>query len=76
VAARVHHLQRHQLAALRLRAMLNETKTFIRAQGLIPPGSRVLCAISGGADSVCLLAVLYELRTQLDLTLCAAHYNH
>jgi len=56
--------------------MLNKTETFIRTQELIPPGSRVLCALSGGADSVCLLAVLYALRTRLDVSLCAAHYNH
>jgi len=56
--------------------MLNRTEAYIRAHRMLPPGSRVLCALSGGADSVCLLAVLYELQTRLDFTLLAAHYNH
>ena len=56
--------------------MLNQTLRFIRAHSLIPPGSRVLCALSGGADSVCLLALLYGLRERLNFTLCAGHYNH
>ena len=40
---------------------------------LLPAGSRVLCAVSGGADSVCLL---HWLRGQTDLQLFAAHYEH
>lgn len=36
-------------------------------------GSRVLCALSGGADSVCLLHWLSRLG---DLTVYAAHFNH
>ena len=43
---------------------------------LIPPGSTVLCAVSGGADSVYLLDRLYNLRTVRPFTLVAAHYNH
>lgn len=43
---------------------------------MIPPGSRVLCAVSGGADSVYLLHRLYYLRYWFDFELCAAHYNH
>ena len=39
----------------------------------LPAGSRVLCALSGGADSVCLLALL---RREKDLTVLCAHYNH
>ncbi len=40
---------------------------------LLTPGSHILCAVSGGADSVCLLALL---RQQGTYTLSAAHYNH
>ena len=56
--------------------MLNRMEHFIRAEGMIPPGSRVLCALSGGADSVCLLGALYDLREKLGFSLLAAHYNH
>ena len=40
---------------------------------LPPPGARVLCAVSGGADSMCLLALLGETG---DYTLAAAHFEH
>lgn len=43
---------------------------------MIPPGSRVLCAVSGGADSVCLLHWLCQLRSDRSFTLVAAHYDH
>ncbi len=43
---------------------------------LLPRGGTVLCALSGGADSVCLLHWLYRLREEYSLRLVAAHYNH
>ena len=43
---------------------------------LIPPGSTVLCAVSGGADSIYLLHRLYCWRMGHPFTLIAAHYNH
>lgn len=43
---------------------------------MISPGTHVLCAVSGGTDSVCLLHWLYGLRNQWGFTLTAAHYNH
>lgn len=46
------------------------------ARELISPGNTVLCAVSGGADSVCLLHQLYRLRREVPFTLAAAHYNH
>lgn len=45
----------------------------VRDWDALPRGRRVLCALSGGADSVCLL---HWLSRQEDLTVCAAHFNH
>ncbi len=42
----------------------------------LPPGTTILCAVSGGADSVCLLHQLTLLRLERPFTLLAAHYNH
>ena len=43
---------------------------------LIPPGGRVLCALSGGADSMYLLCRLLEGREKYGWTVYAAHFNH
>lgn len=43
---------------------------------LIPPGASVLCALSGGADSMYLLCRLLEGRGRYGWTVQAAHYNH
>ncbi len=39
-------------------------------------GDRVVVAVSGGADSVCLLQVLYDLQKELGLDLLVCHFNH
>lgn len=49
---------------------------YIREQDLLAGAKHILCAFSGGADSVCLLHILYSLREELGVQLCAAHYNH
>lgn len=56
--------------------MLNKMAAFIRQQDMIAPGDCVICAVSGGADSVALLFGLYLLREKLNITLEAAHFNH
>jgi len=43
---------------------------------LIPPGAGVLCALSGGADSMYLLCRLLEGREKYGWTVHAAHLNH
>lgn len=44
--------------------------------GLLSPGSTVICALSGGADSTALCRVLSDLSSILDIKLIAAHVNH
>lgn len=49
---------------------------FIRENELIKPGSTLVCAVSGGKDSVCLLHVMRSLQKELFITVKAAHLNH
>lgn len=49
---------------------------FIEQNGLITDGDKVVVALSGGADSVCLLTVLCSFAPKLSLSLYAAHVNH
>lgn len=56
-----------------LRAQVLRT---LRKYDMIPPGCRVLCAVSGGRDSMALLGVLEELSREGGFTLAAAHFNH
>ncbi len=56
--------------------LLDRMEKLIREYGMLPPGTKALCAVSGGADSVCLLHRLYHLRARLGIQVAAAHYNH
>jgi tRNA(Ile)-lysidine synthase len=48
----------------------------IQRYRMFEPGQHVGVAVSGGADSVCLLHVLRELAPQWDLRLSVLHLNH
>ncbi|MCQ2557866.1 MAG: tRNA lysidine(34) synthetase TilS [Oscillospiraceae bacterium] len=43
---------------------------------MLPQGSRVLCAVSGGADSMCLLHWLKSLEETREIRVLAAHFEH
>lgn len=59
------------------RTPLERTEEFMRREGLLPPqGAMLLCAVSGGVDSVTLLHVLRELSHTGAFALAAAHYDH
>jgi tRNA(Ile)-lysidine synthase len=44
--------------------------------GMIDAGDRIIVAVSGGADSVCLLDILHSMKDELGITLVVAHYDH
>jgi tRNA(Ile)-lysidine synthase len=49
---------------------------YIRRKGLLKAGDRLGVAVSGGADSVALLRLLLELRSELGIVLSVVHFNH
>jgi tRNA(Ile)-lysidine synthase len=55
---------------------LRRARETIERYSMIEPGSTVLAAVSGGADSVALLYLLAELRKSLNFDLSVAHLNH
>lgn len=50
--------------------------SLIRKYNMISPGDEVICALSGGKDSVYLLHQLLQLQTTIPFRLSAAHLNH
>ena len=56
--------------------MLNKLLAFSRRYDMIRPGDHVICAVSGGADSMALLWGMYLLKDRLQIRLSAAHFNH
>jgi tRNA(Ile)-lysidine synthase len=49
---------------------------FIKKERLVVPGQKLVVAVSGGADSVCLLYLLAGLQNELDIRLHVAHLDH
>lgn len=59
--------------------MVKKVRDYIMEYRMLRPGERVIVALSGGADSVCLLSVLKELsdgEDGLGLELKAIHVHH
>jgi tRNA(Ile)-lysidine synthase len=57
--------------------VLSKVRRFVREHDLIRPGARVVCAVSGGSDSVALAHILAEFVAAGDATLVGlAHLNH
>ena len=57
-------------------AFLGRAEEYITEQKLTEKGDGVLCALSGGGDSVALLYTLVILAKRLDITVYAAHFHH
>lgn len=56
--------------------MLDQILDTVRKYNMINPGDEIAVGLSGGADSVCLLLSLNELKEKLGISLSALHVNH
>ncbi|MGL4991948.1 MAG: tRNA lysidine(34) synthetase TilS [Sarcina sp.] len=56
--------------------MKNKVLNYINENSMIKDGDRVLVALSGGPDSVCLLHLLHNLKKNINMEIFAAHVNH
>lgn len=56
--------------------MLDKIEAFADQFDMFPAGGRILAAVSGGADSVCLLSALLELSRKRTFSVTCAHFNH
>lgn len=65
------HAHVHQILRSRLACSQGN-----HAQLLLPQGSRLLIAVSGGQDSQCLLRLLVDLQSHWDWQLHSVHCNH
>lgn len=48
----------------------------VERYGMLPAGGHVLCALSGGADSMCLFHLLLCRGREMGFAVTAAHFNH
>jgi tRNA(Ile)-lysidine synthase len=59
-----------------MRSIKETAVALIRRHTLLMPGHRVAAAVSGGLDSVALLRLLVELKSELGIVVSVAHFNH
>ncbi|WP_181951621.1 tRNA lysidine(34) synthetase TilS [Clostridium massiliodielmoense] len=56
--------------------MIEKVISTIKCNNMFEVNDKVVVALSGGPDSICLLHILYTLKDKLGITLVAAHINH
>lgn len=56
--------------------LIRKVRNTIRRYSMIQPGDRVVVAVSGGPDSVCLLDVMCRLREEMAMDPVVAHFDH
>jgi tRNA(Ile)-lysidine synthase len=56
--------------------LIDKVLSTIKEYSMFQKGDKVIVAVSGGPDSMCLLHILYSLKEEFSLTLYAAHVNH
>jgi len=64
------------MSILKSDPIVGKVRRTVQKHRMLSPGDRVVVAVSGGPDSVCLLSVLRELAPEISLTLHVAHLDH
>jgi tRNA(Ile)-lysidine synthase len=59
-----------------VKTLSEKVMDFIKENSMFNKGDKVIVAVSGGPDSICLLYILNELKEELGITLVGAHINH
>ncbi|MCJ7685602.1 MAG: tRNA lysidine(34) synthetase TilS [Desulfobacteraceae bacterium] len=59
-----------------VKKIVKKVENTITGCRMLERGDRVIVAVSGGADSVCLLDILHSLKDLFRLTLVVAHFDH
>ena len=62
--------------AFTMKEIIGKVEHTISRYNMVDPGDRVIVAVSGGPDSVCLLDILHELELELGISLVVAHFDH
>ena len=58
------------------KSMIMEIRSYMEAYKMLRPGDRVIAAVSGGADSVCLLWALQKIASEFPAFLRVVHVHH
>lgn len=56
--------------------MLRKVCDYIKQNKMVEMGDRIVVGVSGGADSVCLLYVLFEICIKYEIKIIVVHVNH
>lgn len=56
--------------------LVRQVQTYSGLWQMLPQGGTVLCAVSGGRDSIAMLHILSRLSEEIGFQVAAAHYHH